>query len=174
MSRQSALTPPLPDPRHTTPSSCASLIQFREEDRELHRRRLVRHLRRPGARFAAPRPSSRGSRTSGCIFELEFTPANASCTTARSQASPVSIGARVAAHARSGEILVSQTIRARVACSGFSFEDRGTTELKGVPSEWRLSAVGLSQRVEGGRFGLTFGSAAVRNSGLGAKCRVTT
>jgi class 3 adenylate cyclase len=52
----------------------------------------------------------------------------------------VSIGARVAAQARPGEVLVSQTVKDLVAGSGLEFEDRGATELK-VPGEWRLFAV---------------------------------
>jgi class 3 adenylate cyclase/esterase/lipase len=53
----------------------------------------------------------------------------------------VSIGARVAAQAAPGEVLVSQTVKDLVAGSGLEFEDRGTAELKGVPGEWRLYAV---------------------------------
>ncbi|MGE5272601.1 MAG: alpha/beta fold hydrolase [Verrucomicrobiota bacterium] len=53
----------------------------------------------------------------------------------------VSIGARVAAQAGQGEVLVSQTVKDLVAGSGLSFVDRGTAELKGVPGEWRLYAV---------------------------------
>jgi class 3 adenylate cyclase len=53
----------------------------------------------------------------------------------------VSIGARVAAQARPGEVLVSQTVKDLVAGSGIAFEDRGSAELKGVPGEWRLYAV---------------------------------
>jgi pimeloyl-ACP methyl ester carboxylesterase len=53
----------------------------------------------------------------------------------------VHIGARVAAEARSGEVLVSQTVRDLVAGSGLAFEERGVAELKGVPGEWRLYAV---------------------------------
>jgi class 3 adenylate cyclase len=53
----------------------------------------------------------------------------------------VAIGARVAAQARSGEILVSQTVKDLVAGSGIAFQDRGAAELKGVPGEWRLFAV---------------------------------
>lgn len=53
----------------------------------------------------------------------------------------VSIGARVAAQAAPGEVLVSQTVRDLVAGSGIDFEDRGAAELKGVPGEWRLYAV---------------------------------
>jgi class 3 adenylate cyclase len=53
----------------------------------------------------------------------------------------VSIGARVAARAATGEVLVSQTVRDLVAGSGLSFEERGAAELKGVPGEWRLYAV---------------------------------
>jgi len=53
----------------------------------------------------------------------------------------VSIGARVAAQADPGEVLVSQTVKDLVAGSGIEFADRGAAELKGVPGEWRLYAV---------------------------------
>lgn len=53
----------------------------------------------------------------------------------------VSIGARVAAQAGRGEVLVSQTVKDLVAGSGLSFVDHGSAELKGVPGEWRLYAV---------------------------------
>jgi class 3 adenylate cyclase len=52
----------------------------------------------------------------------------------------VHIGARVAAAAGPGEILVSRTVTDLVAGSGLDFEDRGEHELKGVPSTWRLFA----------------------------------
>ena len=53
----------------------------------------------------------------------------------------VHIGARVAALAGPGEVLVSSTVKDLVAGSGLEFEDRGTHTLKGVPGEWRLYAV---------------------------------
>jgi class 3 adenylate cyclase len=53
----------------------------------------------------------------------------------------VHTGARVAANARPGEVLVSSTVKDLVAGSGLSFEDRGAHELKGIPGEWRLYAV---------------------------------
>jgi pimeloyl-ACP methyl ester carboxylesterase len=53
----------------------------------------------------------------------------------------VAIGARVAAEAGAGEVLVSQTVKDLVAGSGIVFADRGAAELKGVPGEWRLFAV---------------------------------
>jgi class 3 adenylate cyclase/alpha-beta hydrolase superfamily lysophospholipase len=53
----------------------------------------------------------------------------------------VHIGARVAAEAAPGEVLVSSTVKDLVAGSGLQFEDRGERELKGVPGEWRLFAV---------------------------------
>lgn len=52
----------------------------------------------------------------------------------------VHIGARVAAQAMPGEILVSQTVKDLVAGSGLAFHDRGSHTLKGVPGEWRLHA----------------------------------
>lgn len=56
----------------------------------------------------------------------------------------VHIGARVAKEAQPGEVLVSSTVKDLVAGSGLQFEDRGPTELKGVPGEWRLYAVTAS------------------------------
>ena len=53
----------------------------------------------------------------------------------------VHIGARVAAQAGPGEVLVSSTVRDLVAGSGLEFVERGQAELKGVPGEWRLYAV---------------------------------
>jgi class 3 adenylate cyclase len=53
----------------------------------------------------------------------------------------VSIGARIAATARAGEIMVSSTVRDLVAGSGLFFADRGQQELKGVPGRWQLYAV---------------------------------
>ena len=50
-------------------------------------------------------------------------------------------GARISALAAPGEVLVSQTVKDLVAGSGFSFEERGEHELKGVPGTWRLYAV---------------------------------
>ncbi len=52
----------------------------------------------------------------------------------------VHIGARVAAMAEGGEVLVSNTVKDLVAGSGLEFEERGTHTLKGVPGQWRLYA----------------------------------
>jgi class 3 adenylate cyclase len=68
------------------------------------------------------------------------TPVSASCTTRKVAGIAVSIGARVTAAARGGEVLVSQTVKDLVAGSGLSFEPRGEHELKGVPGSWRLYA----------------------------------
>jgi class 3 adenylate cyclase len=53
----------------------------------------------------------------------------------------VHTGARVASHARPGEVLVSSTVKDLVAGSEIEFEDRGLSELKGIPGKWRLFAV---------------------------------
>lgn len=53
----------------------------------------------------------------------------------------VHVGARVAALAGPGEVLVSHTVRDLVAGSGLRFDDRGAHALKGVPGEWHLYAV---------------------------------
>lgn len=53
----------------------------------------------------------------------------------------VHIGARVAALAGAGEVLVSSTVKDLVAGSGLCFADRGSQALKGVPGEWHIYAV---------------------------------
>jgi class 3 adenylate cyclase len=53
----------------------------------------------------------------------------------------VHIGARIAALAGAGEVLVSRTVKDLVAGAGIDFETRGHQELKGVPGEWELYAV---------------------------------
>jgi class 3 adenylate cyclase/predicted alpha/beta hydrolase len=52
----------------------------------------------------------------------------------------VHIGARIAALAAPGEVLVSRTVRDLSAGSAVTFEDRGSTQLKGVNDEWHLFA----------------------------------
>jgi class 3 adenylate cyclase/pimeloyl-ACP methyl ester carboxylesterase len=52
----------------------------------------------------------------------------------------VNIGARIAAQAEEGEVLVSGTVKDLVAGSGIAFEPRGEKELKGL-GKWPLYAV---------------------------------
>ncbi len=53
----------------------------------------------------------------------------------------VHIGARIAAQADGGEILVSSTVKDLVAGSGIEFEDQGEHQLKGISQAWRLFKV---------------------------------
>ena len=53
----------------------------------------------------------------------------------------VHTGARVAALADPGEVLVSRTIRDLVAGAPIQLESRGSHELKGVPGSWEIFAV---------------------------------
>jgi class 3 adenylate cyclase len=53
----------------------------------------------------------------------------------------VHTAARLVRLARSGEVLVTATVRDVVAGSGIRFEDRGARRLKGVPGMWRLYVV---------------------------------
>jgi class 3 adenylate cyclase len=52
----------------------------------------------------------------------------------------VHIGARIAACAQPGEVLVSGTVKDLVFGSGIEFEAKGSRPLKGVPGEWPLFA----------------------------------
>jgi DNA-binding NarL/FixJ family response regulator len=53
----------------------------------------------------------------------------------------VHLGARVAATASPGEVVVSSTVRDLVAGSGIGFVDRGEHDLRGVPNRWHLYTV---------------------------------
>jgi class 3 adenylate cyclase len=53
----------------------------------------------------------------------------------------VHIGARVAAKARAGEVLVSRAVKDLMSKSDVRFKDRGSHQLKGVPKRWRLYRV---------------------------------
>ena len=56
----------------------------------------------------------------------------------------VHIGARIAAVAGPGEILVSSTVKDLVAGSGIAFVERGDHALKGIPGHWKLYAIAQS------------------------------
>ena len=64
------------------------------------------------------------------------------CERAESKLTGIAVhtGARIAALAKPGEVLVSRTVKDLVAGSGIEFEDRGEEELRGIPGEWRLYA----------------------------------
>lgn len=56
----------------------------------------------------------------------------------------VHIGARVAAAAGPGEVLVSRTVLELVVGSAIHFDARGDHDLKGVPGQWQLYAASIS------------------------------
>jgi len=53
----------------------------------------------------------------------------------------VHVGARVAALAAPGEVLVTGTVRDLVIGSDLAFAERGRHTLRGVPGEWLVLAV---------------------------------
>jgi class 3 adenylate cyclase len=63
----------------------------------------------------------------------------------------VHIGARIAATAGAGEVVVSSTVRDLVAGSGLTFEDRGQREFKGVSGTWQLYAASREAPSAGSR-----------------------
>jgi class 3 adenylate cyclase len=58
----------------------------------------------------------------------------------------VHLAARVLGQARAGEIWCSRTVKDLVAGAGFTFDDRGSRRLKGVPDRWQLYAVQPAER----------------------------
>jgi class 3 adenylate cyclase len=59
----------------------------------------------------------------------------------------VHIGARIAAEAAPGEVLVTSTVKDLVAGSGLIFDGRGPRSLKGVPGAWETYAAALPETV---------------------------
>jgi YVTN family beta-propeller protein len=57
----------------------------------------------------------------------------------------VVIASRIMAASGAGGVLVSSTVRDLAAGSGLTFQDRGVRELKGVPGEWHVFAVGAAE-----------------------------
>ena len=57
----------------------------------------------------------------------------------------VVIASRIMVGAGPSEVLVSSTVRDLIAGSRLTFEDRGSRELKGVPGEWHVYAVGRAE-----------------------------
>ncbi|MEE8406541.1 MAG: adenylate/guanylate cyclase domain-containing protein [Acidimicrobiia bacterium] len=58
----------------------------------------------------------------------------------RAAGAAVHIGARISSLAGPSEVLVSRTVKETITGSGFTFDDRGFHQLKGVPGEWQLYA----------------------------------
>lgn len=53
----------------------------------------------------------------------------------------VHIAARIMSLGEPGQVYVSRTVKDLVAGAGFTFIDKGSHTLKGVPEEWQLFAV---------------------------------
>ena len=96
----------------------------------------------PLARFAALSTSSTACTSSGSRCVPGFTRASARSSEASHAGITVTIGSRIADEGRAVyEVLVSRTVKDLTAGSGFSFEDGGEHELKGVPDLWHLYRV---------------------------------
>ena len=61
----------------------------------------------------------------------------------------VHIGARIAAAADAGEVLVSDALKTHLADSDIRFVDRGSHDLKGVPGKWSLFTADMPLRASG-------------------------
>ena len=91
------------------------------------------------ARFGAPARSPRRCRELGIEVRAGLHTGECELVDGKVAGIAVSIGARVAARARPGEVLVSQTVKDLVAGSGIEFEDRGVRRAQRRPG--RVEAV---------------------------------
>ena len=85
--------------------------------------------------------SSTACTSSGSRCVPGFTPASARSSKASTPGSRSRSDPAIAAKAGPSEVLVSRTVKDLTAGSGFSFEDGGEHELKGVPDLWHLYRV---------------------------------
>ena len=95
----------------------------------------------PRAGSAAPARSASGVRALGLEVRAGLHTGEVELLDDKVSGLAVHIGARVAAAAGPGEVLVSSTVKDLVAGSGLRFQDRGLQTLKGVPGEWHLFAL---------------------------------
>ena len=104
-------------------------------------RRLLCRVRRAGAGIRCARAITESVRDLGIEVRAGLHTGECERMNAKVGGIAVHIGARVAAEAGPGEVVVSSTVKDLVAGSGIAFRDRGAADLKGVPGEWRLFAV---------------------------------
>ena len=121
--------------------SARELDRFRGREVKTHGRRLPGHLRRAGAGDPLRAGDPDGVRGARVAIRAGLHTGEIELVGDDVVGIAVHIGARVAAKAQSGEVLVSSTVKDLVVGSGIEFEDRGIHRLKGVPGEWRLHAV---------------------------------
>ena len=116
-----------------TTSSCAESCTLPREGDGHRRRRLLRLLRRPGPRDPLRLRCSRERAELGLEVRAGLHTGECELVDGKVAGIAVHIGARVAAQAQAGEVLVSSTVKDLVAGSGIAFDDRGIHELKGIP-----------------------------------------
>ena len=108
----------------STRSPTSKLKLFPRPPARHRRRRPVRVVRRPGARSALRRGAgARPCRRSACNCASACTPASAKSLGDKYSGIAVHVGARVAAAAEPGQVLVSSTVKDLVVGSGIQFDD---------------------------------------------------
>ena len=120
------------------------LARFRGEERDTAGDGFFATFDGPAVRSERRRRSSAGVRELGLEIRAGVHTGECELHDGKIAGIAVSTGARVAAAAGAGEVLVSSTVKDLVVGSEIEFEDRGAHELKGVPGEWRLFAVSPS------------------------------
>ena len=116
------------------------LARFRGEERiRPETASSPRSTGRPG-RSGAPRSIAQGFRELGLEIRAGVHTGECELHDGKVAGIAVSIGARVAAEAQPGEVLVTGTVKDLVAGSGLAFESRGEREFKGVPGNWQIYA----------------------------------
>ncbi len=133
---------PVARPARAAPRGGATRARALRRARGRHRRRrILRNVRRSRARDPLRRGDHRRGPPARPRGARGLHTGEVEVVDGKVAGIAVNIGARVAAQAVAGEVLVSGTVRDLVAGSGLAFDDRGGASLKGIPGEWRLFAV---------------------------------
>src|SRR6201996_2001790 len=102
---------------------------------------LLATFRAPGAGVRCATAIHRAVRTLGLEIRIGLHAGEYTVSGAERVGLAIHIGARVAAKARAGEILVSSAVKDLMTASDARLVDRGVHTLKGVPRRWRLYRV---------------------------------
>jgi len=119
------------------------LARFRGEERDTTGDGFFATFDRPARAIRAGQAIVAGVRDLGLDLRVGIHVGECELHDGKPSGLAVNIGARVAAQAQPGEVLVTGTVRDLVAGSGFDFADRGERELKDVPGACHLYAAGL-------------------------------
>jgi serine/threonine protein kinase/alpha-beta hydrolase superfamily lysophospholipase len=115
--------------------------RFRGQEIEIAPRRTLAIFDGPARAIRAACAIRDGARTLGLQPALGLHTGECEISAGRAEGETVEVTRHIVGRARSGEVLISHTVKDLVPGSGFRFEDRGTHSFPGLDGEWYLLLV---------------------------------